>query len=48
MIQRPGFILIAALILREVPTLLQLAGIVLVVAGVTFAKVKRAVVNQNG
>lgn len=43
MIQRPGFILIAALILREVPTLLQVLGILLVVIGVNFAKVKRAV-----
>ncbi len=43
MIQRPAFILIAALILREVPTLLQLFGIILVVAGVNFAKVKRAI-----
>ncbi len=44
MIQRPAFILIAALILREIPTLLQIFGIALVVAGVTFAKVKRATV----
>lgn len=43
MIQRPAFILIAALILREVPTLLQLIGIALVAVGVVFAKVKRAV-----
>ncbi len=42
MIQRPAFILVAALILREVPTWLQVAGIALVVAGVNFAKVKRA------
>lgn len=42
MIQRPAFILVAALILREVPTLLQFFGIALVVAGVNFAKVKRA------
>lgn len=42
MIQRPAFILIAALILHEVPTILQFLGIALVVAGVNFAKVKRA------
>jgi len=42
MVQRPAFILVAALILREVPTLLQFLGIALVVAGVNFAKVKRA------
>ncbi len=47
MIQRPAFILIAALILHEVPTWLQLFGIVLVVAGVNFAKVKRAIINSE-
>ncbi len=44
MIQRPGFILIAALILKEVPTWLQVVGILLVVIGVNFAKVRRAAI----
>jgi drug/metabolite transporter (DMT)-like permease len=43
MVQRPAFILLAALILREVPTLLQILGIILVAIGVNFAKVKRAI-----
>jgi len=47
MIQRPAFILVAALILREVPTWLQFIGIVLVVVGVNFAKVRRNVANQS-
>jgi drug/metabolite transporter (DMT)-like permease len=42
MIQRPALILIAALILQEVPTWIQAAGIVLVVIGINFAKVTRA------
>jgi drug/metabolite transporter (DMT)-like permease len=42
MIQRPGLLFIAALILHEIPTWVQAIGIVLVVVGINFAKVKRA------
>jgi drug/metabolite transporter (DMT)-like permease len=46
MIQRPALILIAALILQEMPTWIQAIGIALVVVGINFAKVKRAAITS--
>ena len=47
MVQRPGLILIAALILHEIPTWLQAVGIALVVVGINFAKVSRAAITSK-
>ncbi len=44
MIQRPGLLFIAALILHEIPTWIQAIGIAFVVVGINFAKVKRAAI----
>lgn len=41
MIQRPLLIIVAALILREQPTLIQAIGIVMVIIGMNYAKVTR-------